>query len=90
MCRITNTPVESVKLLEKIKTEGPRYKNYEFNGRVSIKKDKGMSFLQAVLVGIAQKQYYFFLIFILNIFLFGRNVGVNSKNSFWYSFGNCS
>ena len=53
MCLITNTPVESVKLLEKIKTEGPEYTNYEFNGRVSIKQDKGMSFLQAVLVGFA-------------------------------------
>ncbi len=65
MCLITNTPVESVKLLEKIKTEGPDYKTYEFNGRVSIKKDRGMSFLQAVLVGFAPLFFSFWLFFFL-------------------------
>ena len=65
MCLITNTPVESVKLLEKIKNEGPGYKTYEFNGRVTIKKDKGMSFLQAVLVGVAPLFFSFWLFFLL-------------------------
>ena len=65
MCLITNTPVESVKLLEKIKTEGPGYKNYEFNGRLTIKKDRGMSFLQAVLVGVAPLFFSFWLFFFL-------------------------
>ena len=66
MCLITNTPVESVKLLEKIKTEeGPGYKKYEFNGSVTIKKGKGTSFLQAVLVGVAPLFFSFWLFFFL-------------------------
>jgi len=66
MCLITNTPVESVKLLEKIKTEeGPGYKEYEFNGSVTIKKDKGMSFLQAILVGVAPLFFSFWLFVLL-------------------------
>lgn len=66
MCLITNTPVESVKLLEKIKTEeGPGYKKYEFNGMVTIKNDKGTSFLQAVLVGVAPLFFSFWLFFLL-------------------------
>lgn len=66
MCLITNTPINSVKFLEKIKKEeGPGYKKYEFNGNVSIKEEKGMSFLQAVLVGFAPLFFSFWLFFLL-------------------------
>ena len=66
MCLITNTPVESVNLLEKIKTEeGPGYKKYEFSGKVIIKREKGMRFLQALLVGFAPLFFSFWLFFFL-------------------------
>ena len=66
MCLITNTPINNVKFLEKIKREeGPGYKKYEFSGNVSIKEEKGMSFLQAVLVGFAPLFFSFWLFFLL-------------------------
>ncbi len=66
MCLITNTPINSVKFLEKIKKEeGPGYIKYEFNGNVSIKGEKEMSFLQAVLVGFAPLLFSFWIFFLL-------------------------
>jgi len=66
MCLITNTPVDRVKFLEKIKTENGRgYKKYEFTGSVIIKREKEMTFLQAVLVGAAPLFFSFWIFFLL-------------------------
>ncbi|NVM54284.1 MAG: hypothetical protein HWN66_11335 [Candidatus Helarchaeota archaeon] len=65
MCFIANTPVSSVKFLEKFKTEGPGYKKYEFNGSLTIKKEEEISFLQAILVGLAPLLLSFWLFFFL-------------------------
>ncbi len=66
MCLITNTPVERVNLLEKIKSEeGSGYKKYEFYGSVSINREKEISFLQAVLVAVAPLFFSFWIFFLL-------------------------
>lgn len=66
MCLITNTPVERVNLLEKIKSEeDSEYKKYEFYGSVSINKAKEISFLQAVLVAVAPLFFSFWIFFLL-------------------------
>ena len=66
MCLITNTPVDSVKFFEKIKTEeGPGYRKYEFNGNVLIKRENEMRILQAVLVGFAPLFFSFWIFFLL-------------------------
>lgn len=66
MCLITNTPVERVNLLEKIKSgEGSGYIKYEFYGSVSINRDKEISFLQAILVAVAPLFFSFWIFFLL-------------------------
>lgn len=66
MCLITNTPVERVNLLERIKSEErPGYKVYEFSGSVTVNRSKGISFLQAVLVAVAPLFFSFWIFFLL-------------------------
>ena len=66
MCLITNTPVEKVNLLEKIKSgEGSGNKKYEFYGSVSINREKETSFLQVVLVAVAPLFFSFWIFFLL-------------------------
>ncbi len=44
MCLITNTPVDEVNLLDKIRREdGPGYRKYEVGGSVLIKRDEDIS-----------------------------------------------
>ena len=66
MCLITNTPVEKVNLLEKIKKEERQgYRRYEFNGSVLIKSNNNISLLQAVLVSFAPLVFSFWIFFLI-------------------------
>ena len=66
MCIITNTPIKNVKFLEIIKTEqDPNYKKYEFNGYIMVKGEDKMTFLQALLVGLAPLLFSFWICFLL-------------------------
>lgn len=66
MCLITNTPVDKVNLLDKIKREQTsEYKKYEFSGSVLIKSSNDISFLQAVLVSFAPLVFSFWIFFSL-------------------------
>ncbi|MHA1491555.1 MAG: hypothetical protein ACTSRI_18110 [Promethearchaeota archaeon] len=77
MCIITNTSIESVKLLEKIKIgkEKTEFK-YIYNGHVVIGGKKKLTFLQAVLVSLAPMIFSFWLFFFLWDQLLSPNVNV--------------
>ena len=66
MCVITGTPIKSIKLIDiKKNEETPNYKRYNFNGEVRIKEGEKITFLQALLVGIAPLIFSFWLCFLL-------------------------
>ena len=66
MCLITNTPIKNVKFFEKIKTdEGSGYKEFKFNGSVTIRGEVELRFLQAVLISFAPLLFSFWLFFLL-------------------------
>ena len=66
MCLVTNTPVDKVNLLDKIKREeGPGYRRYEFTGSVLIKSERDISLLQAILVSFAPLVFSFWIFFSL-------------------------
>jgi len=66
MCLITNTPVDEVNLLDKIRREDePGYRKYELGGSVLIKNEEDISFLQAVLVSFAPLVFSFWVFFSL-------------------------
>ena len=66
MCIITNTPIKNVKFLEITKTElNPNYKKYEFNGCIMVKGEDKITFLQALLVGLAPLLFSFWIWFLL-------------------------
>ncbi len=66
MCLITNTPVDKVNLLDKIRREhGSGYTKYEVGGSVLVKSEEDVSFLQAVLVSFAPLVFSFWIFFLL-------------------------
>jgi len=66
MCVITNASVKNVKILERIRTEPGNDKfDYKFGGRVEIGGDKKLTFLQALLIGLAPLMISFWLFFFL-------------------------
>ena len=77
MCIITNTSIESVKLLEKTKTgkEKTDFK-YIYNGHLVFGGKKKLTFLQAVLVGLAPMIFSFYLFFFLWDLLLNPSVDV--------------
>ena len=65
MCIITNAPIKSVKLLERIKFYGEQGKKYGYRGSVTINTDKKLTFLQALFIGFAPLIFSFWLFFFL-------------------------
>ena len=70
MCVITNSPVDEVKLLERVKIADQKgHKRYEYGGRVMLRGDKELTFLQAMLIGLAPLMISFWIFFFLLDFL---------------------
>lgn len=83
MCIITNTPIKNIKFLEITKTEREsNYKKYEFNGCIMVKGENKMTFLQALLVGLAPLLFSFWICFLLLDFV----VHPRDELSFFLSF----
>ena len=70
MCVITNAPIKSVKLLQRIKFYGEQGKKYGYRGSVTINTDKKLTFLQAFFIGFAPLIFSFWLFFFLLDLLF--------------------
>ena len=65
MSIITNAPVKSVKLLEKVKYNEKKGNQFGFRGSVTINMEKGLTFLQALLISLAPLILSFWLFFFL-------------------------
>ena len=63
MCIITNTRIENVSLVKRIKSKESRHE-YQYGGEVKV-RDTNISFLQALLIGIAPLYLSFWLFFFL-------------------------
>jgi hypothetical protein len=63
MCFVTNTKINNVTLLKKVENDKPSNKLY--GGQVNLKSDPRISFLQALVVGLAPLFVSFWLFFFL-------------------------
>jgi hypothetical protein len=63
MCFVTNTKINNVTLLKKVETDKPSNKIY--GGQVNLKSDPRISFLQALVVGLAPLFVSFWFFFFL-------------------------
>ena len=70
MCIITNAPVKSVKLLERIKLNGKEGDKNGYRGSITVNMEKKLTFLQAFLIGFAPLIFSFWLFFFLLDLLF--------------------
>ncbi len=71
MCIVTNTPVEEIKLLERVKMIDPKGENrYAYGGRIMLRNNQELTFLQALLTGLAPLVFSFWLFFIILEYLF--------------------
>ena len=66
MCVITNASVKNVKLLERVRMEPETDKfKYRYGGRIEVDGEKKLTFLQALLIGLAPLLFSFWLFFFL-------------------------
>ncbi len=65
MCIITKAPIKSINLLERVKLNGPEESQYGYRGSVTINMEKQLTFLQALLIGVAPLIFSFWLFFSL-------------------------
>ena len=63
MCLVTHTKIDSIVLLKKVENERPSNKTY--GGQVNIQPDPRISFLQALVVGLAPLFISFWIFFFL-------------------------
>jgi len=63
MCLVTNIKIDSVVLVNKVENEGPSNKTY--GGQVNLQPDPRISFLQALVVGLAPLFISFWIFFFL-------------------------
>jgi len=63
MCIVTNTKINSITLLKKVETDRPSNKIY--GGQVNLQPDPRISFLQALVVGLAPLFVSFWIFFFL-------------------------
>jgi len=72
MCIVTNTKINNVTLLKKVENE--RHSNKIYGGQVNIQPDPRISFLQALVVGLAPLFISFWIFFFLLSELFNPNI----------------
>ena len=72
MCIVTNTKINNITLLKKVENERPSNKIY--GGQVNIQPDPRISFLQALVVGLAPLFISFWIFFFLLSELFNPNI----------------
>ena len=66
MCLIINSPVDEIKLLERIKVADQNGRNrFEYGGRVMLRENSELTFLQALLIGLAPLMVSFWIFFFL-------------------------
>ncbi len=77
MCIVTHAPISHIKLLEKVETDD-REKVHKFNyrGRVVVGGKKSLTFLQALLIGLAPLLISFWIFFLLLDLLFTTDLHV--------------
>ncbi len=71
MCVLTNTPVDEVKFLERVKMSDSHGNTlYSYGGRVILREKKEITFLQALLIGLAPLMFSFWIFFFILDYLF--------------------
>ena len=65
MCFVTNTKIDSVVLVNKLENENEGPSNKIYGGQVNILTNKKLSFLQALVVGLAPLFISFWIFFFL-------------------------
>lgn len=77
MCIVTHTPINHIKLLEKVETDdGEKVHKFNYRGRVVVGGKKSLTFLQALLISLSPLLISFWIFFFLLDLMLTANVDV--------------